>query len=1046
MVTEPGTSPLEVESGKLDIRLLGGLEIRVGGEPLEALRSGRARSLLAFLILHADVAHARQRLAFELWPDSTEAQARTNLRNVVHTLRRSHPALDASLEVTPTTLQWRPRVAATVDVARFVAAAAATDTDSADDLIARCRDAAEAYGGDLLVGDYDEWLLPRREALRDRYRAVLRTLARALIDDGQAGVAAGVARDLVRVDPLDEVGHQLRIEAHHAAGDRAGAVRAYHECAATFERELGVDPSQATTAAYAAALESPRDAISMHSQPVLTRPGLVGREEEWGRLMAAWQAAEAGPPAVVFVTGEPGIGKTRLVDELRMWCARSGAAVGEARSYATEGDLGYGVVVSWLRSPDIRLGLDRVPPGQRAELARLLPELGSSGPVDGTDDADRRQRLFDAAATAFASVGKPSLLVADDCQWSDQVSQEFIHYLVRHHVDAPLLVALTARREELDAGHPMMALRDALAVLDRLIELPLERLSRYATGAIGSQLAGSRLGKDAIETLFADTEGNPLFIVETMRSGWGRRADPVALSPRLRAVIDERFHRLSEVAVTILGAAAVVGRPCSARLLALLCDLDDRSLARGLDELWHRGILSETGSDAYEFSHGKLRDAAYEGLSPATRRAHHGVVARFLAELVGKDPEFTSSQVAVHFEAASRTEEAAAWFQRAALDAQQVFAYGEAVRLLDRALALVPTMPADVRHVRELELLSTLPVSLAAIDGYGADRIRQAHRRAANVAASLGVELEPPFLRSMVMSALCRDEFADAAHAATQLLDHAIASSDTSLRVESHYLLGVSAFWAAELQEARRHFDTVVAEFDPATRAHHHDVYGHDPQVVCLSRLANTLWFLGREDDARRTCEDALALAVEAGHPWSQDTATTFACLLAIDLGDHDRLRRWAGQLPALGMDSLPFAMNREALLGLLQALDGRPAEGIARSRAALDRCGDRNLYPGFRAVISRVVLAAYAVAGDAAGGLETCDRALDPRGTPLWDPELHRARAEFLHATGAEVARLEDELRTAAALAQGQSAEGHLRRIDATRRRLGLAPSPATT
>jgi tetratricopeptide (TPR) repeat protein len=742
------------------------------------------------------------------------------------------------------------------------------------------------------------------------------------------------------------------------------------------------------------------------------------------------------------VTGEPGIGKTRLVEELRAWCARSGAAVGEARSYATEGDLGYGVVVSWLRSPDIHAGVRRLPPGQRTELARLLPELGSPGPLDGANDAERRRRLFDAAATALAGTGQPTLLVADDCQWSDQVSQELIHYLVRQRVDRPLLVVLTARREELDSAHPMTALHDALAVLDRLTELPLERLSRDATGEIGGQLAGSRLDEGAVEALFADTEGNPLFIVETMRAGWDR-ADSAALSPRLRAVIDARFHRLSEVAATVLEAAAVVGRPCSADLLAMVCDLDDRSLARGLDELWRRGIFCETGANAYEFSHGKLGDAAYENLSPATRRRQHGIVAQVLAELAVKGHELPSSQVAVHFEAANRPDEAVVWFQRAALDAQQVFAYGEAVRLLDRALALVPDLGADVRHARELELLSTLPVSLAAVHGYVTDRMRQAHRRAVDVAASLGVELEPSVVRSMVMSALCRDEFDGAAASAGELLDLANATGDASLHMESHYLLGISAFWAANLEEARQHFERVVADFDPSTRTQHHDLYGHDPQVVCLSRLANTLWFLGREDDARRACADALALAEEVGHPLSQDTAAIFSCLLAIDLGDHDQLRRWARR-GALDMDLLPFATKHEAILGLLDVLDGRHAEGLDRIRAALDRCGGRNFYPGFQAAIGRILLAAHTVAGDAAGGIETSDRALELGSTPLWEAELLRARAEFLHATGAGADRIDGELRAAEAVARRQAAAGHLRRIEATRRRLGPAASPA--
>lgn len=281
---------------------------------------------------------------------------------------------------------------------------------------------------------------------------------------------------------------------------------------------MGVEPGQATTAAYAAVLDSPRDTtVVSRRPPVRARPGLVGREEEWQQLVAAWGAAEHGPPSVVLVTGEPEIGKTRLVDELRAWCTRADAAVGEARSYATEGDLGYGVVASWLRSPDVEAGLRQLPPNERAELARLLPELGSPAPVQGADDAGRRRRLFDAATLALMGTGQPTLLIADDCQWSDQVSQEFIHYLVRQRIEVPLLVVLTARREELDMGHPVALLRDALVVLDRLSEVRLERLSREATGELGSQLTGSRLDERAIETLFAETEGNPLFVVETVR-------------------------------------------------------------------------------------------------------------------------------------------------------------------------------------------------------------------------------------------------------------------------------------------------------------------------------------------------------------------------------------------------------------------------------------------------------------------------------------------------------------------------------------------------
>ena len=1040
MVSGVAVPPGQAEREALELRLLGEFQVRVGGEPVAALRSGRPRSLLAYLVLHPDAAHSRQRLAFAFWPDSSEDQARTNLRNVLHTLRRAHPALDASIEVTPTTIQWRPDGSAEVDVERFVAAAAeatASDPDEPGALIERCRVAADSYAGDLLEGDHDEWVLSPREELRDRYRAVLRALGTALIDDGRAQDATAVARDLVRADPLDEAAHLLRIEAHQAAGDRAGAVRAFHECVATLERELGVEPGPATLALYASLVDKPATDPAARPRPKRGQTGLVGRDEEWRRLTDAWAHAQAGAPAVVMVTGEPGIGKTRIVEELRAWCAESGAAIGYARSYATEGDLGFAVITAWLRSPNIRAAFRHLAQGERAQLCRLLPELGPGEASRGTDEAEQRRRLFDASVTALAAAARPTLLVADDAQWSDQASQELIHYLVRSWSGGPLLVVLTARQEDLDAAHPLTALRDALAARECLTELHLERLTRAATEQLGEQLHGAALAPDARDTLYAESEGNPLFVVETMRGGWDSAPVAVSLSPRLRAVIDARLRRLSPEATEIAAAAAVVGEPCSANLLGRLSALDDRSLAQGLDELWRRGIFIEAGTDAYDFSHGKLREAVYDALSPAARRAHHSAVAEALARSVSDAGGWESGLVAAHFEAAHRAAEAVEWFQRAALDAEGVFAYAEAVRMLDRALALVPALPADVRHVRELELLSTLPVALAGVDGYATDRMEQAHLRATEVAVDLGVALEPSLVRSMVMWALCRDEFAAAAQAAGTLLSNASDGGDLALRAESHYLLGISAFWGADLDGARQHFETVVTDFDASMRPRHHVVYGHDAQVVCLSRLANTLWFLGHDEDARSTCDDAMALAAQVGHPLSHDTAAIFSCLLALDLDDHDRLRGATAQLGALSMDSLPHHTKRDALLGLVDVLDGRPAAGIARVRAAFDGCQGRNFYPGFRATIMRVLLAAHVAADDYAGGLAVCAEALAMGSTTIWDAEIHRCRAEFLHATAAAPTEVKAALDAAAATARHQHAGGHLRRIEATEKRL---------
>ena len=1031
--------------GELQIQLLGGFQVRVDGVPLDGLRSGRARSLLAFLVLGPNVAHSRQGLAAMFWPDSSDAQARTNLRNVLHLLRHAAPALDVALHAGATTVEWRPVGPVTVDVHRFdaaLAAASAADPDDPDALIARCRAAVELHNGELLAGDLDDWVVARRAELTAGYRDALGRLATALIDAGRAEEATSVARELVRTDPLDEVAHRLRIEAHGRAGDRASAIRAYHECAATLSRELDVGPDPATLALYHELADDAAAGSSPITAPTPTGGGgrLVGREQEWMRLRTAWHSARPGAPTAVIVTGEAGVGKTRVVEKLRQHSAATSASIGTARSYVGERMLGNSIVLQWLRSPGIAPGLRELRDDERRTLARLLPELGTTRRSHFADEAAEHRRLVDAVTRALTMSNQPVLLIADDAQWSDDASLELIRHVIRQPFDVAVVVVLTARFEEVDPDHPLVVLRDELAALERLTELRLERLPAAATVELGSELMGTTLGRDAGDALFAESEGNPLVVTEMVRAGWDGTA-PVAISPRLRAVIDARFRQLSTVATQVLDAAAVVGRPCSAAMLGDVADVEVPALVRGVDELWSRGILIESGDDAYEFSHGKLREAAYGAIGPARRRALHEAAAKAcIASSAGDDNRTAAGVIAAHFAAAHQVGEAVAWLHRAALEAQAMFAYAEATQLLEHALTLVPQLPADIRHARELELLSSLPGVLAGVDGYGTSRMSAAHERAMTVSSSLGRELEPAFVRSMVMSALCRDEFVQAAASAERLRSAAVAGGDADLEIESHYLLGISAFWSADLVEASRHFTTVIDRFDAATRRQHQLLYGHDPLVVCLSRLANTLWFLGREDEAVASCDAALEMAAEVGHPLSHDTAAIFACVLAIDVGDPGRLQRCTSLLGALGMDSLPHTTKREALLGLLDVHEGRADLGLERIGAALDRCQGRNFYPGFQHTIRRALLAAHELIGDPAAGLRAVDCVLAAGGTPLWAPEAHRLRAEFLHAQGASPGNVAVALDQAHEVASGHGADGQLRRIAATGHRLAVS------
>jgi len=344
----------------LRARLLGPMDLQLGEQQLP-LDSARAESLLAYLLLHRDVPQPRQRLAFLLWPDSAEGQAQTNLRKVLHTLRRALPDADNLIEVGPRMLRLRPDAPLWLDVEQFERAVAG----------GRLEEAVRLYAGELMEGRYDEWLADERERLAGLHADALERLARLQEHDRRWPDAIRCAERLVALDPLREESHRLLIELCQASGDRARAVRAYHACAATLERELGIAPSPGTRAAY-------ESLIAARSAPTGTKvpstSPFVARVAEQAQLAAVWAAAASGQAQLVLVTGEAGVGKTRLVDELR---ARAGAVAVEARAYPAEGPLAYGLAAAWLRSQPVAARLSRLERPQLTELARLLPELAA---------------------------------------------------------------------------------------------------------------------------------------------------------------------------------------------------------------------------------------------------------------------------------------------------------------------------------------------------------------------------------------------------------------------------------------------------------------------------------------------------------------------------------------------------------------------------------------------------------------------------------------------------------------------------------------------
>jgi DNA-binding SARP family transcriptional activator len=1034
----------------LSIRLLGSLDLRLDGRALPPLGSARTESLLAYLLLNRDAPQPREHLAFKLWPDSNEPQARTNLRHVLHNLKHALPGADRFLEVRARTVQWHSGALTWLDTTDFAAALTRAEghegAGAQVEAIASLRESVSLYRGDLLETCYDEWVTGPREHFRRRFVSALERLATLLTERAEYAAAIPHVERLLALEPLREDTYRQLMRLHDARGDRGLAVQVYQACVAALERELGVEPSPATRETYEALLrghlhEKPASrARPADADDVPSAPPLVGRVAEWHRLTSLWRSVESGRTALLLLTGEAGVGKTRLVEELHAWVASRGGIVAQARSYSAEGELAYAPLVAWLRTPVIAQAVLRLQPEQLSTMAQLLPELRAREPDSHQShqlrDDEHRYRLFDAAATALLSSGAPLLVIADDVQWCDQETLRFVHYLTRRAANAPLLVATTARSEEMDRSPALAELITGLRRTGAIDEIALERLTRDATAALVTKLGVRLTAPEDADALYRATEGNALFVIEAVRAGWQRGAPPGdVLTPKVQAVIASRLGHLSEAARQLVGVAAALGGDFTPELLVATAEASEDTVARALDELWRMRIIRDQGDGVYDFSHDKIREVAYQALSPPRQRQIHVHAAHALKQNRRADPVMVSGQIASHYDRAGVVDEAVTWYEMAAEASQQRYASREAVRLLTRALELVrASLATPEGRARELAIRTAMLTPVASVHGYSSRELSEVQQQATALARELRVDPPPQLLRSIAVASLSRDDFDSARGCGEQLLQRGRADADEALVVEADYVLGIAAFWSGELESARRHFEAAVSRYRPDRRRAHLLRYWLDPQVVCLSRLGNTLWLLGDEAAACRARDDALALAAEIGHEDSLRTALVFATLLALDMHDLAGVRAYTAALEAGQTDheARPTRTATETFRAFVRVLDGAIEPGLARLQTALQELSEGGHAPGQRGVTARLLMDAHEAIGDHRGRLEAAEGLLAMGGASvLWEADAHRARAESLAELGREPEDVVAAFERAIAVARRQGARAFEIRAD---------------
>lgn len=646
----------------LEVQLLGGFRLRHFGQDVKGIQSERFILLLSHLLIHAHHPFSRKQIAYLFWPETTEEQARTNLRNLFHHLKKAFPELDSFLEMEGQTINWRPNADIHVDVRQFRAALnAAKNAKDEAGRIRQLQEAIELYGGELLPGLYEDWILAEREEFHQAYINALIQLAKLLEDARQYEEAAEIANRLIHSDPLNEAayGHAMRL--HALNDDRAGALQAYHACVTTLKRELNLEPSPEIKTLYEQLVSGAETPLVRGLQEKTAEEiRLVGRKPEWGRLKEAWNFIQKNQARMILLRGESGIGKTRLAEELLTWVRRQGFPAAVARAYPAEGELAYGAVTLWLRS----LPAQHLQEIWKTEVSRLLPELLEKNiPAPGAlAEAWQQQRFHEGLARA-ALGSQPLLLILDDIQWADRKTLEWLRFLFRFDLQARFLLLATARNEDMTTEGALHDLIDALRQSAQYEEIPLQRFSESETSLLAQQILQTKPTSQIIETLHRQTEGLPLFIVELTRAGLPTGGNaPASLPDRLQAALAERLSTLTPLARATAEMSSAIGRDFSAPLLAHVADLNESDLLAVLDELWARHILREGERGNYDFSHDKLREYIYLALTPARRQTIHRRVAKALAEL---EPDDFWGR-AQHLEKSGLTREAAEVYALAA--------------------------------------------------------------------------------------------------------------------------------------------------------------------------------------------------------------------------------------------------------------------------------------------------------------------------------------------------------------------------------------------
>jgi tetratricopeptide (TPR) repeat protein/transcriptional regulator with XRE-family HTH domain len=697
---------------------------------------------------------------------------------------------------------------------------------------------------------------------------------------------------------------------------------------------------------------------------------LIGRQAEQQELQELWRRACQGHAHLALISGEPGIGKTRLARDVREYARLAGAAVFEGGCYEWDAVAPYVPFVEALRKwveaqsePELRDHLGAVAP----ELARLVPEiearLGPLTPNPSLSPDQERLRLFDNLARFFQSLASAHglLMVIDDLHWADQGTVALLHYLLRRLREARVLVLAAYREAELDRTHPLSAAlvewnRERLAT-----RVALNRLSAEETGSMLAALLGeAKASPELGEAVHRETDGNPFFIEEVVKSlieqgeifrvegGWDRKGIAELTIPQsIKEAIGRRLDRLSDECMEVLHAAAALGKVFAFSELAAVAGVDEDHVLDALDAATCAQLVRAEGSESFVFTHDKIREVLYEELNPIRRRRLHRRIAEEMEKAYSAPPLRAAhvADIAHHFNRGGDLEKGLSYSLQAAAQARRLFAVDEALHYYDHAREAAEAlgMPGQLANIDEAigdihfergVYQSAAELGQKALAGIAPDdRPRRAvlNMKVGNAYALVGDKRGPSFLRL-----------------AEQELDPATQANELAHTLAS---LGRYHHYQAQHRTAIEFYERALQLAEPLDRA---DTLSH-----IYVYMAGAHQHLTQFDQSQAWARRSIALGERKGYPSAIASGYEFLAEDAVARGDWATALDCSARNREIGERIGSLARVAWAECGRAWALYGRGdlSPALEAARAALElaeRIDERRL-----AVLIAVVLVA---------------------------------------------------------------------------------------